>query len=81
MTISTHYETVLKVGLKHQPNMLYYLDGDGHIMESPMLRGANKPRKPTRVGDLQVCREDGYLYFINRDGDIARVKMRRKKKR
>lgn len=32
--------------------------------------------KQELVAEVNITRERGYLYFINKDGNIARVKMR-----
>ncbi|MEW6042391.1 MAG: hypothetical protein AB1633_12810 [Elusimicrobiota bacterium] len=34
----------------------------------------------TKVAKLGVKREEGYLYFIDKKGDVSRAKMRRGKK-
>jgi hypothetical protein len=44
-----------------------------------MARGGGKVKKtkPQVVAKVGVEREDGFLYFIDRDGDVSRVKMAR----
>jgi len=45
-----------------------------------MARGANKGGSPEVVANAGVNRESGWLYFIDKDGDVARAKMARGRK-
>ncbi|SVD00535.1 uncharacterized protein METZ01_LOCUS353389, partial [marine metagenome] len=43
-------------------------------------RGANKGGDPQKVATAGVNRESGWLYFIDKDGDVSRAKMARGRK-
>ncbi len=49
-----------------------------------MARGGQKGGRPEKIKKLGVKRQEGYLYFIDKQGDVSRAKMvrggRRKKK-
>jgi hypothetical protein len=45
-----------------------------------MARGANKGGNPEVVANAGVRRESGWLYFIDKDGDVSRAKMARGRK-
>ena len=42
-----------------------------------MARGDSKGGSAEKVADAGVTRESGYLYFIDKDGDVSRAKMAR----
>ena len=45
-----------------------------------MARAGQKGGDAGKVADAGVTRESGYLYFIDKDGDVARSKMARGRK-
>ena len=45
-----------------------------------MARGANKGGGAEVVAQCGVTRESGWLYFIDKDGDVSRAKMARGRK-
>ena len=45
-----------------------------------MARGSNKGGSPEVVSNAGVNRESGWLYFIDKDGDVSRAKMARGRK-
>jgi len=45
-----------------------------------MARGANKGGNAEVVKSAGVKRESGWLYFIDKDGDVSRAKMARGRK-
>jgi len=42
-----------------------------------MSRGGKGGGNATKVADAGVSREKGYLYFIDKDGDVSRAPMAR----
>ena len=42
-----------------------------------MARGGKKGGKPTKVAKVGLKKESGYLYFIDKNGDISRAVMSR----
>ena len=45
-----------------------------------MARGADRSGTPEVVTKAGVQRESGWLYFIDKDGDVSRAKMARGRK-
>jgi hypothetical protein len=45
-----------------------------------MARGASKGGSAEVVANAGVSRESGWLYFIDKDGDVSRAKMARGRK-
>ena len=45
-----------------------------------MARGGKKGGKPQKVAKVGVKKKDGYLYFIDKKGDISCAKMVRRGK-
>lgn len=54
------------------------------------IKGPRGPRmmyggRPEKVAEVKIKKEPGYLYFVDKDGDVARAKMarggRKKKKK
>lgn len=60
---------IKKLDLKRDyKNFLYYIDGEGNVCQKPKSgEGAAKVLVPHAVH-----REGQYLYFIDKDGDVAR---------
>jgi hypothetical protein len=52
---------------------MYYINKDGDVWKFP--RGGGKKTKVCQAG---LKREKGFLYFIDKDGDIACAPMKRK---
>jgi len=42
-----------------------------------MARGGKGKSRPEKVAKVGVRRQDGYLYFIDKQGDVSRAKMAR----
>lgn len=77
-------QVVARVGVAREPGFLYYLglshDGLTPIMRVQMVRGGEKrpsSRAPEAVAALRHEREAGWLYFLDRDGNVARSRMSR----
>ena|GEM_PF-1370673 len=83
-TGSKKTQVVARVGVAREPGFLYYLglshDGLTPIMRVQMVRGGEKrpsSRPPEAVAALRHEREAGWLYFLDRDGNVARSRMSR----
>jgi len=72
-------EKVAKVGVKRELGYLYYLRGSD-VWKTPMKRAGGPPAggKAEKVVSCNFKREEGYLYFLDKDGDVARAKMKRR---
>src|SRR2546423_1919088 len=62
-------EKVIKLGLYCDPNCLYSI-ADGDLLKTPKLGGAPAERLPLPP----FLREAGWIYFIDQDGDVARMR-------
>jgi len=68
-------EVVSKIGLQREKGFLYYLKGSD-VWKAPMKRAgeASAAGKETKVAPGNFSREEGYLYFLDKNGNIARAK-------
>jgi hypothetical protein len=68
-------ELVSKIGVKREPGFLYFLRGSD-VYKTPMKRAG----QPSTAGQEKLVvagnftREEGYLYFLDKNGNIARAK-------
>ena len=77
-------QKVAKLGIKRDNNYLYYIKG-GDVWQVPRKRPGVKKGKASKVAAGGVSMESGFIYFLDKAGDIARVKaavggQKRKKK-
>lgn len=61
-------EKVKKLGLKRNGRLLY-VGKDGDVWQI-------SPKK--RIANANIKREEGYLYFVDKQGDVSRAKMKKK---
>ncbi len=57
---------------------LYYVDGKGNVMETPMARGRGKTKKKGKkkvIAKGVVERKPGYLYYVDGKGNVCEAKM------
>jgi len=73
----------MKLGIKRQKGLLYYIDKHGDVSCAKMARGKKKGGSPKKVAKCGIKRKKGYLYFLDKHGDVSCAKMKRggKKKR
>lgn len=66
---------IAKLGIKREPGFLYFLRG-AEVWKTPMKRagGTSDSGKAERVLKAEFEREEGYLYFLDSNGDISRAK-------
>ena len=67
-------ETITKLGVKREPGFLYFLRGSD-VWKTPMKRagGPSAAGKATKVTSGNFSRAEGFLYFLDRNGDVARA--------
>lgn len=66
-------DVVCKLGIKREPGWLYFLRGTD-VMRAPMKRSiAAGKSKAEKVAAAIFTREDGYLYFLDANGDISKA--------
>lgn len=71
-------KTLVKLGLKRQPGLLYFIGKDGGVWQAPMNRGGVFKGKKARVTEAGLIKKEaGNLYFLSKTGDIAVAKMNR----
>lgn len=72
-------ELVRKLGLKAESDAasFYALNGDGDVVRVFMTRVRGEPPPPPEVVlKLGLVREPGYVYMIDKNGDLQRMKQR-----
>ncbi len=62
-------ERIGKERIERKVDHLYYIGKDGHIWEKSF---GKEGKKRKRVSMEKVCREEGYIYCLDREGYIAR---------
>jgi hypothetical protein len=77
-------QKVAKLGIQRDNNYLYYIKG-GDVWQVPRKRPGMKKQKANKLAPGGVTMESGFIYFLDKSGDIARVKaavggQKRKKK-
>ena len=68
-------EVVAKLGVKRESGFLYFLRGSD-VYKTPMKRagGPAVEGQAQKVAGGNFHREDGYLYFLDKNGNVARAK-------
>jgi hypothetical protein len=77
-------QKVAKLGIQRDNNYLYYIKG-GDVWQVPRKRPGMRKQKASKLASGGVTMESGFIYFLDKGGDIARVKaavggQKRKKK-
>jgi hypothetical protein len=77
-------EKVARLGVKREKDFMYYIKG-GAVWKVPRKQPGQSKGKSERVADAGVNQDTNYIYFLDRDGDVARAKraiggQKRKKK-
>jgi hypothetical protein len=66
-------QKMAKLGIKRDKNYLYYIKG-GDVWQVPRKQPGMKKGKASKVADGGVKMESGFIYFLDKAGDIARTK-------
>jgi hypothetical protein len=77
-------EKVAKLGVSREKDFMYYVK-DGNVWKVQRKQPGVPKGRPEKVSDGGVEMDTNYIYFLDRDGDIARAKraiggQKRKKK-
>jgi len=77
-------EKVAKLGVNREKDFMYYVK-DGNVWKVQRKQPGVPKGRPEKVSDGGVEMDTNYIYFLDRDGDIARAKraiggQKRKKK-
>ncbi len=66
-------EKVAKLGVKREKDFMYYIKG-GAVWKVPRKQPGQAKGKSEKVHDAGVQQDVNYIYFLDRDGDVARAK-------
>ena len=66
-------EKVAKLGVKREKDFMYYIK-DGAVWKVPRKQPGMPKGKPEKVADAGVNQDTNYIYFLDKDGDVARAK-------
>ena len=66
-------EKVAKLGLHREKDFMYYVK-DGAVWKVQRKQPGIPKGKPEKVADGNVQMDTNYIYFVDRDGDMARAK-------
>src|SRR4029077_10739157 len=66
-------EKVAKLGVNREKDFMYYVK-DGGVWKVQRKQPGVPKGRPEKVADGGVEMDTNYIYFVDRDGDIARAK-------
>jgi hypothetical protein len=66
-------EKVAKTGVKREKDFMYYIKG-GAVWKVPRKQPGMPKGKSEKVVDAGVAQDFAYIYFLDKDGDVARAK-------
>jgi hypothetical protein len=69
-------EKIVKLGIARDPDLLYFIR-DGDVWAVPRRKPGQPPEPERKIADGAVEMDmTRYLYFLDEDGDLARVERR-----
>lgn len=66
-------EKVAKLGVKREKDFMYYIKG-GAVWKVPRKQPGQAKGKSEKVHDAGVNQDVNFIYFLDKDGDVARAK-------
>jgi hypothetical protein len=66
-------EKVAKTGVSREKDFMYYIK-NGAVWKVPRKQPGMPKGKPEKVVDAGVTQDFNYIYFLDKDGDVARAK-------
>ena len=66
-------EKVARTGVKREKDFMYYIK-NGAVWKVPRKQPGVAKGKPEKVVDAGVTQDFNYIYFLDKDGDVARAK-------
>jgi hypothetical protein len=66
-------QKIAKLGIERDNDFLYYIKG-GDVWRVPRRQPGVKKTKSTLVAHTDAEMESGFIYFLDKAGDVARVK-------
>ena len=66
-------EKVAKLGVKREKDFMYYIKG-GAVWKVPRKQPGQSKGRSEKVHDAGVNQDVNFIYFLDKDGDVARAK-------
>jgi hypothetical protein len=66
-------EKVARTGVKREKDFMYYIK-NGAVWKVPRKQPGVAKGKPEKVTDAGVTQDFNFIYFLDKDGDVARAK-------
>ena len=66
-------EKVARTGVTREKDYMYYIKG-GDVWKVPRKQPGVPKGRPEKVADANVKQDNNYIYFLDKDGDVARAK-------
>jgi len=66
-------ETVARTGVKRDKDFMYYIKG-GDVWRVPRKQPGLPKGRPERVAEAGVDQDTNFIYFLDKDGNVARAK-------
>ena len=66
-------EKVARLGIRREKDMMYFVKG-GAVWKVPRKQPGQAKGKSEKVADAGVTQDTNYIYFLDKDGDVARAK-------
>lgn len=66
-------EKVAKLGVSREKDFMYYVK-DGGVWKVQRKQPGVPKGRPEKVADGNFAMDTNYIYFVDRDGDVARAK-------
>jgi len=66
-------EKVAKTGVSREKDFMYYIK-NGAVWKVPRKQPGMPKGKPEKVVDAGVTQDFNYIYFLDKDGDVARAR-------
>jgi len=66
-------EKVAKLGVSREKDFMYYVK-DGSVWKVQRKQPGVPKGRPEKVADGGIEMDTNYIYFVDRDGDVARAK-------
>jgi hypothetical protein len=66
-------QKMAKLGIQRDKNYLYYIKG-GDVWQVPRKQPGMKKGKASKLADGGIKMESGFIYFLDKAGDISRTK-------
>ena len=66
-------EKVAKLGVSREKDFMYYIK-NGAVWKVPRKQPGQAKGKSEKVADAGITQDFNYIYFLDKDGDVARAK-------